>query len=913
MEALQHQVFISYRHESDEHAAAARRLGEQLQAANIRVALDQFFLEAHPGGPNNGWPRWCEECANKSSHILIIASSAWFSVYEGSESPGDSLGAAAEADLFRQALWDQKGQNERIRLVYLDNIESNKVPIRLRAWEPFRLFHDFETESERLIKWIQSRPVDSIEKETIQPETPPPLTAEEATRNIPNPYPGLVTFNPEQHRYFFGRDEDTARVIEKLNETHFVSLIGPSGTGKSSLVAAGLVPALRDQHPTLTYLSFKPRTNPFQQLAKALDGALPENRLSFGTPRDERITQELEKGPGQAIEDYLGQFQSPVLLLADQFEELYTQTPPETASRFRELLEPLRQQQDLYLVLTLRDEFMHRLKNWMGGKLFDTSLVSLDPIEGKEQLCAIIARPAEDNGVPVEPQLMSALLKATQATKGALPLIALALHQLFEQRDPQKGLTLDAYQRMGELETVVENIAADIDQAINSEPGLEQACTRLFSELATVIDDMPTRRTTEVKPLRAYPDIGRLIEALRAQGFLNDPDPKQIELAHETLLSNWPRLREWCNQYADKLSLRRQAEHASKEWLRAVERESAEPDGKVRGSDTFRWTWERQRPTLKGLLALNHLLPRDVPGYSDPGILAWHALEHNMDEPLRSFLHPEPLRLLDELQSDETSHQRREEIGLRLNQMGDPRRGIGLDENGLPDIEWVEVNEKGEAILEADPPRTFPVKAMRIAKYPITWQQYHAFLKAEDGYHNPRWWNRLKQKKEPGKVLWGFANYPAINVSWYDAMAFCHWLSHKFSLIDNTTVRLPTEWEWQWVAQAGTETREYPWRGNWDTQRANTTESGIGRTVAVGLYLKGASPCGVMDMAGNVMEWCLNKYDAPEDTTIDESGYARVLRGGSWVRSRENARAANRYRNHPGDRGYYRGFRVVCV
>jgi hypothetical protein len=140
----------------------------------------------------------------------------------------------------------------QVFIVYLDEIESDKVPVRLRAWEPFRLFHDFDKESERLIKWLQSQPNDLIGKETIQPETPPPLAAKQA--------------------------------------------IGPSGTGKSSLVAAGLVPALRDQHPALTYLSFKPRANPYKELAEALDQALPENRLSFGPPRDEQIAQALEKG-----------------------------------------------------------------------------------------------------------------------------------------------------------------------------------------------------------------------------------------------------------------------------------------------------------------------------------------------------------------------------------------------------------------------------------------------------------------------------------------------------------------------------------------------------------------------------------------------------------------------------------------
>ncbi|RLW71006.1 MAG: hypothetical protein B6D71_04240 [gamma proteobacterium symbiont of Stewartia floridana] len=172
MEAPQHQVFISYRHESTKHAAAVRRLGEQLRSANIQVDLDQFYLEAHPGGPNDGWPKWCEQRANKSSHMLIIASTGWFAVYEGSESPGEGLGAATEADLFRQALWDQKGHNARIRLVYLDEIESDRVPVRLRAWEPFRLFHDFDKESERLIKWLQSQPNDLIDIKNYSTRNP---------------------------------------------------------------------------------------------------------------------------------------------------------------------------------------------------------------------------------------------------------------------------------------------------------------------------------------------------------------------------------------------------------------------------------------------------------------------------------------------------------------------------------------------------------------------------------------------------------------------------------------------------------------------------------------------------------------------------------------------------------------------
>jgi formylglycine-generating enzyme required for sulfatase activity len=124
-------------------------------------------------------------------------------------------------------------------------------------------------------------------------------------------------------------------------------------------------------------------------------------------------------------------------------------------------------------------------------------------------------------------------------------------------------------------------------------------------------------------------------------------------------------------------------------------------------------------------------------------------------------------------------------------------------------------------------------------------------------------------------------------------------------------IRLPTEWEWQWAATGGRSEFEYPWGPEWDGDRTNTWESGSGRAVAVGLYPQGASPYGVLDMSGNVEEWCLNKYGRPENTGL-RGGGARVVRGGSWCLDRDSARAADRLSRSPGAHDYRIGFRVVC-
>jgi hypothetical protein len=152
---FQQHVFISYRHESLEHAQAVRRLGESLRQAKIPVALDQFYLEEHPGGPDlGGWPKWCEDSASQSACVLIIASEGWFAAYEKTGPRGLGLGAGTEADVFRQELWDEQGNNARIRVAFLHNVPA-QLPVRLRAWHQFRPF-DSNDQLDQLIRWVSN-------------------------------------------------------------------------------------------------------------------------------------------------------------------------------------------------------------------------------------------------------------------------------------------------------------------------------------------------------------------------------------------------------------------------------------------------------------------------------------------------------------------------------------------------------------------------------------------------------------------------------------------------------------------------------------------------------------------------------------------------------------------------------------
>ncbi len=226
----------------------------------------------------------------------------------------------------------------------------------------------------------------------------------------------------------------------------------------------------------------------------------------------------------------------------------------------------------------------------------------------------------------------------------------------------------------------------------------------------------------------------------------------------------------------------------------------------------------------------------------------------------------------------------------------------------IPDIAWVEI--PGGPFIYQDGQR-LDLPPFRIAKYPVTNCQYQTFIDA-GGYDDERWWQDLV-KPEPEVSRWPQPNRPKTNLNWYEAVAFCRWLS----VIEDFEIRLPDEQEWEKAAR-GPKGLVYPWGNeyrsgfaNIDEKYGNTGPWYLEQTVAVGLYPNGQSSYGVEDQSGNVWEWCLNKYDDPDVRTPDMNGGRRVLRGGSWIDDTDDARSVHRDGYYPDDRYDSWGFRVL--
>ncbi|GIL14956.1 MAG: hypothetical protein BroJett039_01290 [Chloroflexota bacterium] len=300
----------------------------------------------------------------------------------------------------------------------------------------------------------------------------------------------------------------------------------------------------------------------------------------------------------------------------------------------------------------------------------------------------------------------------------------------------------------------------------------------------------------------------------------------------------------------------------------------------------------------------------------------------------------------------------RANAGNVLARLGDPRVGVGLNENGLPDLLFCEIPPgdfiMGDTLDDWGGKKEFTYTEIKqpyyISRYPITNAQFDAFVADENGYRKNDWWTQAglewrgaRTANEKYSGIFDLPNHPVVNVTWYEAAAFCRWINQRLetgdseiqiwtrngiktislqSLISNlqspVSIRLPTEAEWEKAARTQ-DGRKYPWSPNITTKHANYDRTGIGATSAVGCFPKGTNKYGVLDMSGNVWEWCSTKwaenylnYSQQEDNML-EGDSRRVLRGGAFGNLGRYVRCAFRYDGYPDLRLWDRGFRVVLV
>jgi hypothetical protein len=203
------------------------------------------------------------------------------------------------------------------------------------------------------------------------------------------------------------------------------------------------------------------------------------------------------------------------------------------------------------------------------------------------------------------------------------------------------------------------------------------------------------------------------------------------------------------------------------------------------------------------------------------------------------------------------------------------------------------------------------VDSFLMSQFPVTNAQFDVFRDSPDGYQNEKWWQFSQLAADwrrlhttPLDARFRGDERPRENINWYEAMAFCHWLSH----LTDVEITLPTLEMWQRAALGDTDF-SYPWGNHYHQDCCNTRESNVKMTTNVSRYADGVSPFGVYDMAGNVWEWCLDKHP-PDEESPD---FKRAVIGGSYVSPFDRAQSSFRYFLNPEARYSSIGFRLVAL
>lgn len=398
-----------------------------------------------------------------------------------------------------------------------------------------------------------------------------------------NPYKGLRPFAEPDSEHFFGRERAVERILSRLAEgtrsSRFLAVVGPSGSGKSSVVAAGLVPALRagglPGSAGWVIATMRPGFSPVDELAAALREQCPT------LPEDVRERLDTEHGleaAADAIRTAGPGTRGELLVVVDQFEELFTLVADdEERDRFlRSVVSATRSPHGtVRVVVTLRADFYDRPLAHAGfGDLVASRTEALLPLTVDELERAVVA-PLDRVGVRLDPHLLTEIVLEFSSQPSALPLLQYALTETFENRDDDI-LTLRAYRQLGGL---AGTLARAADDAYGRLDGAARGVTRqLFLRLVTIgTDDKDDSRRrvlrSELDALGLDPDhLDAAIETFGSRRLLTfDRDAATgeptVEVAHEALLREWGRLRGWLEAARDDVQLERRLATASAEWV----------------------------------------------------------------------------------------------------------------------------------------------------------------------------------------------------------------------------------------------------------------------------------------------------------------------------------------------------------
>lgn len=411
---------------------------------------------------------------------------------------------------------------------------------------------------------------------------------------LKNPFPGLRSFDRDEYELFFGRDGQSAQLLVKLTKTHFLAVVGTSGSGKSSLVRAGLLPALGlgstgKSGSGWRIAIMRPGNDPIANLARALNepGAL---EMHYHENREIQTQRTLSRNSRGLIETVRRARLEPhenLLVVVDQFEELFRfarisedEEYADNAAAFVKRLLEASHEENIYIVLTMRSDYLGDCAKFADLPEAINESQYLIPRMTKEERCEAIVNPLTVRGARITPGLVNQLLSDIGQSPDQLPVLQHALMRIWdkwrEDDDPNSPLGTGHYERTGGLAGTLSRHA---NEAYDELPDdwRRKIAEKLFRCLTEKgLDDKETRRPTELNEVclvtgASKTEVIEVMDIFRREGrsFLmpsqNVPlkGDTSIDISHESLISGWQRLKDWVDEEADSARVyRRLVEYA---------------------------------------------------------------------------------------------------------------------------------------------------------------------------------------------------------------------------------------------------------------------------------------------------------------------------------------------------------------
>lgn len=395
--------------------------------------------------------------------------------------------------------------------------------------------------------------------------------------DIKNPFPGLRAFTSEENHLFFGRHNHLLQVFNKLSKQRFVSIVGNSGSGKSSLVRAGILPSL-NLEGGWQIATLRPGKDPIKSLAKTIIKTCnqSEDLVDEANATFKKSALGLVQWSRLAInKDFK------LLILVDQFEEIFrykiaaqTEKIADESEQFVSLLISAIQQREvpIYVIMTIRSDFLGECEQFAGLPESINEGQFLIPRMNSEELGISITGPIELVGAKISPRLVQRLIIETGNHPDQLPVLQHALMRTFEvwKSNQDIGIPIDIvhYEKTGTILNALSNHAEEAYLELET-PEKQKLAKKIFQILTLKGEDgKGTRRPTAVTSIikicnSKLEDVNEICEIFRQKnrGFLMPPDSVDIhensvlDISHESLMRVWTRLRNWVNEEAENANL----------------------------------------------------------------------------------------------------------------------------------------------------------------------------------------------------------------------------------------------------------------------------------------------------------------------------------------------------------------------